>query len=174
MWVWGRVAQFTSWFGFCFANPRITASILSSVSARPCCMSNDGKARLLSSGNPQIPKGEGDGPVQAYIQAMPGWKSTIGRQVDQIAVDVFPGVIKAVKWNTPLYGKEDGWFLSLYCYKKYVQLGFLQGKSLVPPPPKESRDPGTRYLDLHEDDPLDHDRIADWVAQAVRQPGVKL
>ncbi|KFB09505.1 DUF1801 domain-containing protein [Nitratireductor basaltis] len=136
-------------------------------------MSKDDKTPLLSSGNPQIPKGEGDGPVQAYIAAMPDWKSTIGRQVDQIVVDVFPGVVKAVKWNTPLFGKEDGWFLSLYCYRKYVQLGFLQGASLVPPPPKESRVEGTRYLDIHENEALDHDLLADWVAQAVRQPGVK-
>src|SRR3546814_13929977 len=30
---------------------------------------------LLSGGNPQIAKGYGDAPVQAYIAAMPGWKS---------------------------------------------------------------------------------------------------
>lgn len=130
--------------------------------------------RLLSSGNPQIPKGDGDAPVQAYIAAMPGWKSGIGRRLDSIVVQAFPEVRKAVKWNTPLYGKEDGWFFAMYCYRKYVQLTFMQGASLQPMPPVASKVEGTRYLNIFEQDTLDEAQIADWVEQAVKLPGVRL
>ena len=41
---------------------------------------SSGAPKLLSGGNPQIPKGEGDAPVQAYIAAMPGWKRAIGER----------------------------------------------------------------------------------------------
>ncbi len=134
-------------------------------------MSDKTQPRLLSSGNPQIPKGEGDAPVQAYIAAMPGWKSEIGRRLDEIVVRVFPGVKKAVKWNTPLYGKEDGWFFAMYCYKKYVQLTFMRGTSLTPVPPGTSKVEGTRYFSIHEDDDLDEAQIADWLRQAIALPG---
>ena len=134
-------------------------------------MSDKTQPRLLSSGNPQIPKGEGDAPVQAYIAAMPGWKSEIGRRLDEIVVRVFPGVKKAVKWNTPLYGKEDGWFFAMYCYKKYVQLTFMRGTSLDPMPPGSSKMEGTRYFSIHEDDDLDEAQIADWLRQAIALPG---
>lgn len=137
-------------------------------------MSEKIEPRLLSSGNPQIPKGEGNGPVQAYIAAMPGWKSDIGRRLDQIVERAYPTVQKAVKWNTPLYGKADGWFFAMYCYKKYVQLTFMQGTSLEPVPPVASKVAGTRYVNIHENDQLDEAQIADWVQQAVNLPGAKL
>ncbi len=129
---------------------------------------------LTSSGNPRIPKGDGDAPVQAYIDAMPGWKSEVGRRVDAIVARVFPAVRKAVKWNAPLYGKDDGWFLSMYCYTGYVQLAFLQGASLAPPPPKASKVEGVRYFEIREGDALDEDRIAAWVEQAAKLPGARL
>lgn len=137
-------------------------------------MSARNEPKLLSSGNPQIPKGEGNAPVQMYIAAMPGWKCGIGRRVDTIVERAFPDVRKAVKWNTPLYGKEDGWFLAMYCYRKYVQLTFMSGTSLLPMPPKASKVEGTRYLDIHEDDGLDEAQVAAWIEQASRLPGVKL
>ncbi len=102
--------------------------------------------KLLSSGNPHIPKGEGDGPVQAYIAAMPGWKHDVGRRLDAIVEREFPDVVKAVKWNTPLYGNAGGWFFAMYCFKKYLQLTFPTGTSLDPMPPKESKVEGTRYF----------------------------
>ncbi|WP_343040565.1 DUF1801 domain-containing protein [Nitratireductor arenosus] len=137
-------------------------------------MREKNKPKLLSSGNPQISKGEGNAPVQAYIAAMPGWKSDIGRRLDQIVERTYPAVRKAVKWNTPLYGKEDGWFLAMYCYRKYVQLTFMRGTSLEPVPPVASKVEGTRYVNFHENDALDEARIADWVRQASCLPGAKL
>ncbi len=137
-------------------------------------MSEKNEPKLLSSGNPQIPKGEGNAPVQAYVAAMPGWKSEIGRRVDHIVERIFPEVQKAVKWNTPLFGKEDGYFMGMYCYKTYVQLTFMQGTSLEPVPPVASKVEGTRYFNIYEEDELDEARIEDWVAQAVRLPGEKL
>lgn len=137
-------------------------------------MADDENPKLLSSGNPQIPKGDGDGPVQAYIAAMPGWKRDIGRRVDALVERAFPEVRKAVKWNTPLYGKDDGWFFSMYCYKRYVQLTFMRGTSLSPVPPKSSKVEGTRYFSIYEDDELDEALIEDWVRQACRLPGVSL
>src|SRR5690625_5611086 len=79
--------------------------------------------RLLSGGNPQIPKGEDNGPVRDYIAAMPGWKQDIGKRLDDMIVSIVPDVHKGVKWNQPLYGrKDDGWFLSFRCYTAYVQV----------------------------------------------------
>lgn len=131
--------------------------------------------RLLSGGNPQIPKGNGDGPVQAYIAAMPGWKSDLGRHLDDLIVRTVPGVRKAVKWNQPFYGVEgDGWFLGFRCYTRYVQIGFFRGASLDPPPPKASKHPEMRYLDIHEGDEVDEARLILWIAQASRLPGEKL
>jgi hypothetical protein len=132
------------------------------------------KPTLLSSGNPQIQKGYGDGPVQEYIAAMPGWKSDIGQRVDEIVGKVVPTVQKAVKWNTPLYGKDDGYFMSMYCYKNFVQLAFMQGSSLQPVPPIASKVAGTRYLNIYEEDELDEAQIEDWVMQASKLPGERL
>ncbi len=131
---------------------------------------------LLSGGNPQIPKGEGDGPVQAYIAAMPGWKSDLGRRIDEVIARVVPGVRKAVKWNSPLYGAGDegsGWFLSLHCFTKYVKVTFFRGTSLDPVPPGPSKHKEVRYLDIREGE-FDEARFADWVRQASRLPGEKM
>jgi hypothetical protein len=130
------------------------------------------KPKLLAGGNPQIPKGDGDAPVQAYIAAMPGWKSDVGRRVDELIVSTVPGVRKAVKWNSPMYGIEGrGWFLGVHCYTHYVKLAFFNGASLDPMPPGESKDEGTRYLDIREDDELDEAQLADWFEQASKLPG---
>jgi hypothetical protein len=130
---------------------------------------------LLSGGNPQIPKGEGDAPVQAYIAAMPGWKRDVGRRVDELIVRALPDVHKAVKWNSPFYGVEnEGWFLSFHCYTKYVKVAFFRGTSLDPVPPGESRTKEARYLDIHEDDDLDEAQFTDWVRQASDLPGERM
>jgi len=133
------------------------------------------KPVLLAGGNPQIPKGDGDGPVQAYIAAMPGWKQDVGRRLDALIVRVVPDVHKAVKWNSPFYGVDgDGWFLSVHCFTRYVKVAFFRGTSLRPVPPGESKNEGTRYLDIHEDDELDEAQFTDWVEQASRLPGEHL
>ena len=127
---------------------------------------------LLSGGNPQIPKGEGNAPVQAYISAMPGWKRAVGRHLDAIITRTIPGVRKAVKWNSPFYGTEErGWFLSYHCYDKYVKVAFFRGAALVPVPPGASKDPNTRYLDIREDDELDEGQFESWVKQAAEMVG---
>src|SRR5688500_677103 len=89
------------------------------------------KPRLLSGDNPQIAKGDGDAPVQAYVAAIPGWKQGVARRIDAIITRTVPGVRKAVKWNSPFYGVEgQGWFLSFHCYAKYVKVGFFNGGAL--------------------------------------------
>lgn len=130
--------------------------------------------RLLSGGNPQIPKGDGDGPVQAYIAAMPGWKREAGRVIDSLIVRELPEVRKAVKWNSPLYGIEgQGWFLGLHCFTRYIKIAFFQGASLKPLPPVASKDANTRYLHLHEDEALDEAQFSSWIGQASALPGWK-
>jgi hypothetical protein len=128
--------------------------------------------KILSGGNPQIPKGDGDGPVQDYIAAMPGWRSAFGRRLDALIVEVVPDVVKAVRWNTPFYGVEgDGQFMSFSATNKGVQLAFFAGTALDPMPPKPSKVEGTRYLDLVEDDGFDEDQLRSWIEQASAQPG---
>ena len=130
------------------------------------------KPTLLAGGNPQIAKADGDAPVQAYIAAMPGWKSDVGRRLDALIVRTVPGVRKAVKWNSPFYGVEgQGWFLNLHTFTKYVKVAFFRGTSLRPVPPGESRSKDTRYLDIHEDDKLDEAQMATWIRQAAVLPG---
>src|SRR5690606_33780760 len=130
---------------------------------------------LLSGGNPQIPKGDGDAPVQAYIAAMPGWKRDVGRRLDALIERVVPGVRKAVKWNSPFYGVDgDGWFLSYHCFAKYVKVTFFRGTALRPVPPVTSKHATTRYVHLHEGEDFDEARLAAWVEQASRLPGEKL
>ena len=130
---------------------------------------------LLSGGNPQIAKGAGDDPVQAYIAAMPGWKQDVGRRIDELVVRVVPKVRKAVKWNSPFYGVEDrNWFLSFHCFTRYVKLTFFRGSSLRPPPPGESKHPEVRYFDIHEGDQVDRPQLVRWVKQASRLPGERL
>ncbi len=133
------------------------------------------KPALLAGGNPQIPKGEGDGPVQAYIAAMPGWKSEVGRALDALITSNVPGVRKAVKWNSPFYGAQgqEGWFLSFHVFTKYVKVTFFRGTSLDPVPPGKSKHPEVRYLDIYEGE-LDEAQLTDWVRQASRLPGEKM
>ena len=129
------------------------------------------KPTLLSGGNPQIRKADGDPPVQAYIKAMPGWKREVGRRVDAIIVRNAPNVRKAVKWNSPFYGVEgQGWFLNFHCFAKYVKVAFFRGSSLHPVPPGASKHKDVRYLDIHEHD-LDEAQFATWVRQAAALPG---
>ncbi|QOJ01920.1 MAG: DUF1801 domain-containing protein [Phycisphaeraceae bacterium] len=136
--------------------------------------------KLLSGGNPQIPKAYGDEPVLAYIAAMPGWKHGIGRRLDALIVLAVPGVTKAVKWNSPLYGLEGkGWFLSFHCFTTYVKVAFFRGASLRPTPPGASKQEHVRYLDIHEpalpDSPaFDEEQFIRWVEQASRLPGEML
>jgi len=133
------------------------------------------KPALLAGGNPQIAKGDGDAPVQAYIAAMPGWKSDVGRRLDALIVRSVPDVRKAVKWNSPFYGIEgQGWFLNFHCFTKYIKVAFFRGTSLSPLPPGESKNKEVRYLDIHEDDQLDDVQLAAWVKQASELPGENL
>lgn len=130
------------------------------------------KPKLLSGGNPQIAMADGDAPVQAYIAAMPGWKSDLGRRLDALIVRSVPNVRKAVKWNSPFYGIEgQGWFLGLHTFTRYVKVTFFRGTSLRPLPPGPSKDKDTRYLDIHEGDELDEAQLASWVKQAAALPG---
>lgn len=132
------------------------------------------KPALLSGGNPQIAKGYGDAPVQAYIAAMPGWKSDVGRRLDVLIERAVPGVRKAVKWNSPLYGRDDQhWFLGIHVFAKYIKVAFFRGASLRPVPPGESRQKEVRYLNIHEDQ-LDEAQFADWVKQASQLPGERM
>ena len=132
------------------------------------------KPMLLSGGNPQIAKGEGDAPVQAYIAAMPGWKSEVGRRLDALIERTVPGVRKAVKWNSPFYGVEGrGWFLSLHVFTHYVKVAFFRGAALKPLPPVGSRQKDVRYLHIHEVG-LDEAQFADWVKQASALPGERM
>ena len=129
---------------------------------------------LLSGGNPQIPKGDGDAPVQAWISAVPGWKRELARRIDALITRDVPKVRKAVKWNSPFYGIEgDGWFLSYHCFTKYLKVTFFRGRSLTPLPAGESRHPEVRYLDIHEGE-FDEARFVDWVKQASKLPGEKM
>jgi hypothetical protein len=132
------------------------------------------KPVLLSGGNPQIAKGEGDAPVQAYIAAMPGWKRDIGRRIDALVARTVPGVRKAVKWNSPFYGGAgEGWFLSFHCFARYIKVAFFHGASLSPVPSGESKMKEMRYLHIHEDD-FDEAQFVAWVKQASRLPGKRM
>ena len=146
------------------------------VAKKAAARRGDAKPTLLSGGNPQIAKGDGDAPVQAYIAAMPGWKRDVGRHLDALIVRTIPGVRKAVKWNTPFYGGEDqgGWFLAFHCFTKYVKVTFFRGTSLRPLPPGESKHKEVRYLDIHEDDQLDESQLVAWVKQASQLPGERM
>jgi hypothetical protein len=132
------------------------------------------KPKLLSGGNPQIAKGYGDAPVQAYIAAIPGWKRDIARRLDAIITRAVPGVKKAVKWNSPFYGvADDLWFLSFHCFTNYVKVTFFRGTSLDPVPAGTSKHKGVRYYDIREGE-LDEKQFADWVRQAGKLPGEKM
>jgi hypothetical protein len=139
---------------------------------KPVDTPEGGSVVLLSGGNPQIAKAEGDAPVQAYIAAMPGWKQGVGKRLDALIVRTVPDVRKAVKWNSPFYGIEGrGWFLSFHVFTRYVKVTFFRGTSLQPVPPGASKHQETRYLDIYEHDGLDEAQLADWVQQAAALPG---
>ena len=126
----------------------------------------------LSGGNPQITKGDGDAPVQAYIAAMPGWKSDMGARLDALITRTIPDVRKAVKWNSPFYGTtEYGWFLGVHCFTKYIKIAFFRGADLQPLPPGTSKQKTVRYLDIHEHDTIDETQLSDWIMQASRLAG---
>ena len=130
------------------------------------------EVRLLSGGNPQIPKADGDAPVQAYIAAMPEWKSGVGRRLDDLIGRTVPEVRKVVRWNSPFYGIEgQGWFLSYHVFTRYVKVTFLNGVSLSPLPPVESKDKDTRYYHIYEDGRIDEEQVEDWIRQAAALPG---
>lgn len=137
-------------------------------------MASKKPVKLLSGGNPQIPKGDGDAPVQAYIDALPGWKHDAATWLDAVIVKAVPGVQKAIKWNTAFYGLEGGgFFVGFHALTKYLKISFFRGADLKPLPPGESKVPGTRYYDLSEDDPRDEKQLAKWLKQAAKLPGWK-
>ena len=128
--------------------------------------------KLLAGGNPQIAKGDGPAPVEAYLAAMPGWKQDAGRWIHGLVLATVPDVQMAVRWNSPFYGIEgQGWFLSFHCFTRYVKVTFFRGASLQPLPPGESKQDAVRYLDLHEEDRLDESQLRLWVLQASKLPG---
>ncbi len=131
-----------------------------------------GGVTLLSGGNPQIAKGDGDGPVQAYIEAMPGWKHDVGKRLDKLITKAAPGIEKAVRWNSPFYGMPgQGFFVSYHCFTRYVKVSFLYGTRLQPMPPEGSKDPNARYYHVYEDGGIDEKQFIDWVKQAAQGPG---
>ncbi|AXA38539.1 DUF1801 domain-containing protein [Rhizobium leguminosarum] len=147
------------------------ANVTKKSAAKPAA----GEPTLLSGGNPQIAKGYGDAPVQAYIAAMPGWKSDVGHRLDALITRTVSGVYKAVKWNSPLYGIEgQGWFLGVHCFAKYIKVAFFRGTSLSPIPPGESKQKEVRYFHIHEEDQLDEAQFAAWVEQASQLPGERM
>jgi hypothetical protein len=158
--------------------PRKTAKKSATTAKRPASKPRSAaqkKVQLLSGGNPQIAKAYGNTPVQAYIAAMPGWKSAVGRRLDALIERTVPSVVKAVKWNSPFYGIEgEGWFLGLHCFNKYIKIAFFRGASLRPLPPGASKQKHVRYLDIHEEDQIDEVQLADWVKQASELPGEKM
>jgi hypothetical protein len=142
---------------------------------KPLEKPSDGSPVLLSGGNPQIPKGYGNEPVEAYLAAMPGWKQDVGRRLDALIVQTVPDVQKAVKWNTPFYGMDGKtWFLGFHCLTRYVKVAFLKGASLDPVPPGTSKQADARYLDIYETDAIDAAQFTDWVRQASLLPGEKM
>jgi len=149
-----------------------TAKKPTQLTKKPATRRSAAKPILLSGGNPQIAKADGDAPVQAYIAAMPGWKRDVGRKLDALIVRHAPKVRKAVRWNTPFYGIEDqGWFLGFHCIAKYVKVAFFRGTALRPPPPVESKVKDVRYLHIHEGEALDEKLLANWIRQAAGMPG---
>ncbi len=132
------------------------------------------KPKLLSGGNPQIAKGYGDAPVKAYIAAVPGWQKDIAKRIDALVVKAVPGVKKAVKWNSPFYGVEEGrWFLCFHIFTRYVKVTFFDGADLKPPPESKSKYPQVRYYDIHEG-AFDEKQFSAWVKQASKLPGERI
>lgn len=133
------------------------------------------KPKLLSGGNPQIPKADGDAPVKAYISAMPSWKREVGCCLDELITRSVPEVRKAVRWNSPFYGIEhQGWFLAFHCFTKYVKVTFLNGSSLRPMPPVKSKHDHVRYFHIHKGDAPDDELLESWIKQASSLPGEEI
>jgi hypothetical protein len=154
-------------------NAKKVAKAPATAPRKPLKPGPDGIVRL-SGGNPQIAKGYGEAPVRAYIAAMPGWTRAVGRQLDSIITRVVPGVRKAVKWNSPLYGVEEGvWFLSIHVYARYIKVTFFSGGSLRPQPSGKSKYARVRHYDIREGE-FDPAQFADWVKQASKLPGEKM
>ncbi|HWB19515.1 MAG TPA: DUF1801 domain-containing protein [Phycisphaerales bacterium] len=157
------------------ANKRGASPSTRTTSALKPAAQKSAKPKLLSGGNPQIAKADGDAPVQAYIAAMPGWKSAVGRKIDAIihrTVSTSAGLRKAVKWNSPMYGMQGrGWFISMHCFAKFVRIAFFDGASLHPLPPGLSKLKNVRYLDIREDDHLDERQFSNWVKQTSKLQG---
>jgi len=150
------------------------AALKRKMPSKPLKPAKPGEAVLLSGGNPQIAKGYGDAPVKAYIAAAPGWKKDTVRKLDQIIEKTVPGVLKAVKWNSPMYGMEhDYWFVSMHLFDKYIKVAFHRGVHLKPVPPDTSKQKEVRYYNIHEGK-LDEAQFADWVKQASKLPGEKM
>jgi len=154
--------------------PKKSAKVAKAKVAKKSAAKQTAEPRLLSGGNPQIAKGYGDAPVQAYIAAMPGWKRDVGRRLDALIARTVPGVRKAVKWNSPFYGVEDHvWFLSFHVFTKYIKVAFFRGAALRPVPPGKSKQKDVRYLDIHEGQ-LDEAQFVAWVKQASKLPGERM
>ncbi|MDV4179727.1 DUF1801 domain-containing protein [Rhizobium brockwellii] len=152
-----------------------TSKTAAKVTKKTAAKPDTAEPTLLSGGNPQIAKGYGDASVQAYIAAMPGWKSDVGRRLDALITRTVPDSHKAVKWNSPLYGMEgQGWFLGVHCFAKYIKVAFFRGTSLSPVPPGESKQKEVRYFHIHEEDRLDEAQLAAWVEQASQLPGERM
>ncbi|MCL4220675.1 MAG: DUF1801 domain-containing protein [Phycisphaerales bacterium] len=136
---------------------------------------SSGQVTLLTGGNPQIPKGDGDEPVQAYIAAMPDWKRGVGLRLDRLVEETVPNVRKAVRWNTPFYGIEgQGWFLAFHCFARYIKVTFFNGTLLRPVPPEASKQAGVRYFHIHEGEPIDESQMVEWIRHAAALPGEHL
>ncbi|TAV89880.1 DUF1801 domain-containing protein [Rhizobium leguminosarum] len=152
-----------------------TSKTAAKVTKKTAAKPDTAEPTLLSGGNPQIAKGYGDASVQAYIAAMPGWKSDVGRRLDALITRTVPDSHKAVKWNSPLYGMEgQGWFLGVHCFAKYIKVAFFRGTSLSPVPPGESKQKEVRYFHINEEDRLDEAQLAAWVEQASQLPGERM
>lgn len=124
----------------------------------------------LSGGNPQVAKADGDAPVQAYIAAMPGWKSEIGRRLDALVTANVPHVHKAIRWNSPFFGiRGQGWFMGFHVFNRYVKVTFFRGASLQPVPPG-GKDKEARWIDIHEHN-FDEAQLTSWIRQAAELPG---
>lgn len=157
------------------STPKKAASKPKASARKRAAAPKSSKPALLSGGNPQIPKGYGDAPVQAYIAAIPGWKRDVTRRLDALITQTVPEANKAVKWNSPLYGIADnGWFLGIHQFTHYVKVAFFRGASLRPLPPGESKQQHVRYLDIRENDKLNETQLATWIRQAAALPGEKM
>lgn len=163
----------------CAARPDWVIPVMSKTSGKSTASASSkgqaGSTKLLSGGNPQIPKGYGQASVDAYIAAMPEWKHEVGLRLDALITQAVPKVRKAVKWNSPMYGLQDDlWFVSFHCFDKYIKLAFFRGTSLTPPPPVSSKTADTRYLHISPSEPLDEAQFTAWIEQASRLPGEKM